>query len=221
MKTITGKWQDGAGQNVSFGILSLKLNQDAVVLATSQIAPRNIAFTLDTTGSIPAATQIWANDELNPAGTFYSLTVMDSGGGVVYGPENFTISGGSPINLNNIIPSGSGGGGGGGGGGGSVNVQDSVQFISTTQAVGFLAATNTLIELTGGGAGITITLPSAVGVSGQTMRLVRIDAAAGAVTVNTTGGQTISGRANWSLTNQWQYAQLESDNANWIVTAFN
>jgi hypothetical protein len=191
LKTITGNWQDPQGVNASFGILSLKLSQDAVVIGTSQIAPRNIAFTLTTLGAIPANTQIWANDELNPIGTFYALTVMDSGGG------------------------------GGGGGGVSVNIQDSVQFISTTQAVGFLSAINTLILATAGGAGITLTLPSAVGVSGQTFRIKMIDTGAGGVTINTTGGQTIDGALTNVLTNRNQIVQLESDNANWrIVAAF-
>jgi hypothetical protein len=219
LKTITGNWQDPQGVNASFGILSLKLSQDAVVIGTSQIAPRNIAFTLTTLGAIPANTQIWANDELNPIGTFYALTVMDSGGGVIYGPEFFSISGASPINLNNIVPVG--GGGGGGGGGVSVNIQDSVQFISTTQAVGFLSAINTLILATAGGAGITLTLPSAVGVSGQTFRIKMIDTGAGGVTINTTGGQTIDGALTNVLTNRNQIVQLESDNTNWrIVAAF-
>jgi hypothetical protein len=218
LKTIVGNWQDPQGVNASFGILSLKLSQDAVVIGTSQIAPRNIAFTLTTLGAIPPTTQIWANDELNPVGTFYALTVMDSGGGVIYGPEFFNISGASPINLNNIVPVG---GGAGGGGGVSVNLQDSVQFISTTQAVGFLSAINTLILATAGAPGITLTLPSAVGVSGQTFRIKMIDTGAGGVTINTTGGQTIDGALTNVLTNRNQIVQLESDNANWrIVAAF-
>lgn len=216
-KVITGTWVDPQNAGIAFGVLSLKLNQDAVVTATSQIAPRIIQITLTSAGAIPANTSIWANDELNPAGTFYQLTVMEVGGGVVYGPEYFTISGASPINLNNIVPTG----GGGGGGGISVNLQDSVQNISTSQAVGFLSATNTLIKATAGAGGITLTAPSAVGVSGQTMRIVMIDTGVGGVTIATTGGQTISGRANWVLSNQWQYVQMESDNVNWIVTAFN
>lgn len=216
MKTITGTWQDGAGVAIAYGTLSLKLNQDAVVTGTSQISPRNIAFTLTNTGAIAASTTIWANDELSPTGTFYALTVMDSGGGVVYGPEYFSIAGASPINLNNLVPVG--GGTGSGGGGISVNLQDSVQFISTTQAVGFLTAINTLILATAGVGGITLTLPSAVGVSGQTMKIVMVDTGAGGVSIVTTGGQTISGRANYVLTNQWQVVDLESTNANWVIT---
>ena len=218
MKTITGTWQDPAGNPIAFGILSLKLSQDAVVVATSQIAPRIIQFTLTSNGAIPANTQIWANDEINPTNTFYALTIMEQGGGVIYGPEFFEIAGASPINLNTLIPLGAGGGGGGGI---SVNFADSVQFLSSNQAIGFLGAFNTLVLATAGAPGITLTLPSAVGVAGQTIRIVMVDTGIGGVTINTTAGQSISGRANYVLTNQWQYVQVESTNVNWVIVANN
>lgn len=217
MKTITGSWQDPSGAAIAYGILSLKLSSDAVVVATSQIAPRNIQFTLDSTGAIPAATQIWANDELNPSSTFYALAILEQGGGVVYGPEYFTIAGASPINLNTLVPAGSGSGGGGI----SVDFADSVQSLSSSQTIGFLGAFNTLVLATAGAPGITLTLPSAVGNSGQTVRLVMVDMGVGGVTINTTGGQTVSGRSNYALTNQWQYVQVESTNVNWVITANN
>lgn len=218
MKTVTGTWQDGQGNLITFGTLWLKLNQDAVVVGTSQIAPRIIVINLNASGAIPAATTIWCNDELTPTGTFYTLSVLEQGGGIVYGPENFTIAGSSPINLNNIVPISSGGGGGGGGGGGSSSSADSVQSISTTQAVGFASAVNTLILATAGVGGITLTLPSAVGVAGQTIRIVMVDTGAGGVSIATTGGQSISGRSNYSLSNQWQVVDLESTNLNWVIT---
>lgn len=216
MKTITGSWQDSLGSSIAFGSLWLKLSQDATVIGTGQIAPRNIVIALNSSGAIPAATQIWCNDEVSPTGTFYTLSVLEQGGGIVWGPENFTISGASPINLNNIVPIGTGGGGGGGGV--AINFQDSVQTISVTQAVGFASAVNTLILATAGVGGITLTLPSAVGVSGQTIKVVMVDTGAGGVTLATTGGQSISGRSNYELSNQWQAVQLESTNGNWVLT---
>jgi len=218
LKTITGTWVSPEGAAIAFGTISLKLNQDAVVVSTSQIAPRIVQFTLTSAGAIPANTQIWCNDEVSPSGTFYALTIMEQGGGVVYGPEYFTIAGSSPIDLTQLVPTGTGGGGGGSS---SVNFADSVQFLSANQTVGFLGAFNTLVEGTSGAGGITLTAISAVGVSGQKMRFVKVDTGAGAMTINTTGGQTISGRSNYALTNQWQYMQMESDNTNWIIVANN
>lgn len=216
MKTITGTWVDPGGNAIAFGIISLKLNQDATVVSTNQIAPRIIQFTLTSAGAIPANTQIWANDEISPNGTFYALTIMEQGGGVIYGPEYFTIAGASPININTLVPTGSGTGGTT-----SINFADSVQFVSANQTLSFLGAFNTLVNATAGAGGITLTLPSAVGLAGQTMRIVMVDTGVGGVNINTTAGQTISGRANYALSNQWQYVQVESNNANWIIVANN
>lgn len=104
---------------------------------------------------------------------------------------------------------------GGGGGGGS---SESVQTASSNSNIGFGGTSNTLIQATAG-AGITLTLPTAIGLSGQIVRVVQVDAGSGGVTLATTGGQTISGRSTYKLTNQWQAVILESSNANWIVTA--
>lgn len=111
-------------------------------------------------------------------------------------------------------------GSGGTGGGGTAPV-DSVQLINSSQTVGFAGATNTLIKATAGVGGITATLISAIGVAGQRIRIFKADAAVGAITVATSGGQTISGAASLTLTNQWQFLQVESDNANWIIIASN
>lgn len=108
-KTITGTWITPTGAAVANGKLYLQLSQDATVASTGQVAPSLITIQLDATGSIPAATTIWANDELSPGGTTYQLTVAENGGGRVYGPEQFSITGSSPINLNSFTPSSSGG----------------------------------------------------------------------------------------------------------------
>lgn len=104
-KTITGTWQDPEGNPVAFGTLNLKLTQDAVVSATSMIAPSIISITLDASGSIPAGTVIYGSDELTPSNLAYVVTVAEKGGGQVYGPEFFIISGTSPINMNSLAPS--------------------------------------------------------------------------------------------------------------------
>lgn len=109
MKTITGQWKFPDGSAAANAILYLQLSQDAVVVGQNQVAPRVLAIALDGTGSIPANTQIFANDELNPEGTVYIVSVIAPGGGKIYGPDLYNIAGASPINLNNSIPATVGG----------------------------------------------------------------------------------------------------------------
>lgn len=103
-KTVTGTWQFPDGSAVANGTLYLQLTQDANVVSTGQIAPRIVQITLDATGSIPAATVVFANDELTPSGTLYQVAVTQQGGGRVYGPELYSITGTSPISLNSFVP---------------------------------------------------------------------------------------------------------------------
>lgn len=104
MKQITGTWLREDGSPASGAILTLKLNQDASS-PSSQIMAALISIVLDSTGSIPANTQVWANDELSPTTTFYHLTVQDGTSGTAY-RERLTITGNSPINLNSLVPTG-------------------------------------------------------------------------------------------------------------------
>lgn len=75
---------------------------------------------------------------------------------------------------------------------------------------------------TGGGGGITRTLPTAVGHAGKEFFIKKIDSGAGPVSIATTSSQTIDGvAAPYVLANQNQYIQVMSDNANWTITANN
>ncbi len=104
MKVITGTWQNTDGTPAAGARVFFDLSQDAVALGIAQIGPNVISFTLDNTGSLPANTRIWFNDELTPSGTIYTVSVILAGGGVIYGPENLSITGASPFNINNAQP---------------------------------------------------------------------------------------------------------------------
>lgn len=104
MKTIQGTWLREDGSPASGATLTLKLSQDASS-PSGQIMAALIAITLDSTGSIPAGTQIWACDELQPSGLFYHATIQDGTSGTAY-RERLVIAGNSPISLNAIVPSG-------------------------------------------------------------------------------------------------------------------
>lgn len=95
---------------------------------------------------------------------------------------------------------------------------------SFATALASVAANTTLgighsVVKTTNAAAITITLPTAVGIAGRQYTIKR--AAAGLVTVATTGGQTIDGAASYSLSLIWRYATVVSDGANWLIVANN
>jgi hypothetical protein len=93
----------------------------------------------------------------------------------------------------------------------------SVGYVS--KAVDYTASiiTDNVIEVTA--TGKTITLPTAVGISGRqyTIKLT----ASGSGTVATTSSQTIDGSSTYSLASQYKYVTVTSNGSNWIVTANN
>ena len=103
-------------------------------------------------------------------------------------------------------------------GGGGV---DTVSSTSTSGSVTLPASTNVLVLATGGSGGITQTLPTAVGLTGQKARIKKVDSGVGTVTIATTSGQTIDGGSTYLLVNQWQYVSLESDGSNWQIVENN
>ena len=104
MKQISGTFLREDGSPAAGATLTLKLSQDASS-PSGQVMAALISLLLDQTGSIPSGTQVWANDELSPATTFYHLTVQDGSSGTAY-RERLTIAGASPINLNSLVPTG-------------------------------------------------------------------------------------------------------------------
>lgn len=67
--------------------------------------------------------------------------------------------------------------------------------------------------------GKTVTLPTAVGVTG-TVYVVKLTAA-GSATVTTTSSQTIDGSTTYSLASQYKYVTVQSDGSNWVVIGNN
>jgi hypothetical protein len=104
VKFITGIWQDARGNLAQWGKLHLKLNQDAVVKNTNQVAPREVSFALTQQGALKSDARVWANDELSPDGTYYTATVTAFGGGLIWGPQWIIISGPDPVNINALLP---------------------------------------------------------------------------------------------------------------------
>lgn len=100
-------------------------------------------------------------------------------------------------------------GSGGGGGGSSV---DNVLAIASPQTLPLSLGQNLLATVVA--AADPVTLPSAVGLTGQVIKLVKTDTGA---TVTVHGG--VAG--DYFLSAQYQYVQFESNNASWFVVANN
>ena len=104
-KTLeNGSFQDAVGTVVNGGTIEFVLSHDAMIIVGGQVAPTRVSATLDSSGDMPSAFTILANDELTPAGTFYLTTVFDSNGARVFGPERWVFSGTSPIDLDTMTP---------------------------------------------------------------------------------------------------------------------
>lgn len=87
----------------------------------------------------------------------------------------------------------------------------------SVSANGNIAATDDVILATGGAGGITLTLPAPGTVTGQPFIIKKVDSAAGFITINPNGAETIDGQTSWQLVNQYQAVELMSDGTNWQV----
>jgi hypothetical protein len=113
----------------------------------------------------------------------------------------------SPTNWQDRVTGGSGGGGGG-----------STTITEVSQTSSFTATANSFYAISGS-SNVTATLPTAVGIAGQTIRIRCVSGYTGLCTITGTSSQTI-GPA--SATSQILYAGesalLQSDGANWVRT---
>ncbi len=67
----------------------------------------------------------------------------------------------------------------------------------------------------------TITLPTAVGATGQTYTIKRMNAGGNDIYVGTTSSQTIDGAANYLLNVQYGFVKVISDGYNWVIIGKN
>lgn len=96
---------------------------------------------------------------------------------------------------------------------------DTVVAKNSTTGITF-TNTNVFVKATGGaGAGITLTLPTAVGMTGQRATVKKIDSGVGTVTIATTSAQTIDGATTFIMSNINSFVTVESDGTNWYVVA--
>lgn len=72
-----------------------------------------------------------------------------------------------------------------------------------------------LVDATSGA--VTVTLPSAIGISGKALQIKKIDSSANAVTINTTGGQLIDLFSTFTLLMPSDYCDVCSSGTNWYT----
>ncbi len=80
-------------------------------------------------------------------------------------------------------------------------------------------ATDEVINCDGTGGAFSITLPTAVGISGTRYTIRKSDGGGNAITIDPAGAETINGSATVALSAQYNYRTIVSDGANWIVLA--
>lgn len=106
-KTVTSSvpFQDPAGNILANGSMTLDLTAPAQILSGGgQVAPTRVSIKFTSSGTIPAATVLWANDQLNPGNTAYLVNIFNSNGLLASGPLIWSITGASPIDLSQETP---------------------------------------------------------------------------------------------------------------------
>lgn len=101
--TVTGNLQDLTGAtNAGYVLFDLINFGDFIprVIGTANIVNRKILVAADSSGAI--STNLWGNDNINPAGTLYYISVLDNTK-VVIQSDTYNLTG-SSANLNSISP---------------------------------------------------------------------------------------------------------------------
>lgn len=102
-------YQDPTGAALAGGLLTLDLSQPATATGSGEVAPLRVDVILNSTGKF-SATNLWANDQLLPAGTTYRLQVYNANGLLVADFGALSIVGASPIDISLLVPVSGGGG---------------------------------------------------------------------------------------------------------------
>jgi hypothetical protein len=100
----------------------------------------------------------------------------------------------------------------------ATNVTGSITTAISTKTTAYTATAsdNTLLG-NATSAAFSITLPTAVGITGKTYTVKKIDSSANAVTVATTSSQTIDGTTTKPLARQYDAIAVQSDGSNWMI----
>lgn len=203
-----------------------------IITGAAQLAPITVSTTAASNGTWSLT--LWGNDQITPINTFYTIAITPAGTYAALWIAEYTILSGSydlstltPIIIlpETYIPRGPQGPAGPTGAAGATGAQGPAGVGSTlivvATSINFAVTPGSIALVTTGAGTITATLPTAVGIVGQNAYIKKVDSGAGQVTVATTSAQTIDGLSTYVLTDQWQYAEVISDGANWQIVSIN
>jgi hypothetical protein len=165
------------------------------------------------TGAVLPVVMPWSREiTISNNGANALLIYPPSGGTIDTAGSSVSLAAGSsatywatsPTNWQDRVTGGSGGGGGGG----------STTITEVSQTASFTAAANSFYAISGS-ANVTATLPTAVGIAGQTIRVRCVSGYTGLCTITGTGGQTIGSQAS-RIIFAGESPLLQSDGSNWI-----
>jgi len=90
--------------------------------------------------------------------------------------------------------------------------------VTTVSASATIATTTDLEKVNAASGNIVITLPSATLTTMQSFIILRTDSSANTLTIQTVSSQTINGGpTSLTLPGQWDFVELVSDSANWLI----
>lgn len=95
-----------------------------------------------------------------------------------------------------------------------ISLQAGISSVSGSFTAG---STSTVILADAAGGSLTVTLPTAAGITGKVFRVKRVNSGANTVTVATTSSQTIDGATTQVLLIQYTSIDVISDGANWSI----
>lgn len=194
------------------GLTSVGTNQATAFLLLAGGYHEFTAVASGTGASLPVITPDSRETTISNNGANALLVYPPSGGTIDTAGSSVSLAAGSsatywatsPTNWQDRVTGGSGGGGG------------SPTITEVSQTASFTATANSFYAISGSSA-VTATLPTAVGIAGQTVRFRCVAGYTGLCTITGTGGQTIGGAATRIICTG-ESPLLQSDGANWVRT---
>ena len=89
--------------------------------------------------------------------------------------------------------------------------------IRTVTASEALSKSDFTVLVNAAGGAVTVGLPAAASVAGQTFHIKKIDASANAVTIDAAGSETIDGAATKATSTQWASYSIQSNGTGWFI----
>lgn len=101
---VGGNFQDALGNPLVGGSITFRLTTDAKATATQVAAPILTSASLDSSGNVSGAVNLWPNDQLTPTNTVYRIKAYTVSGQLAWESENVIPSGAGSFDLGTLTP---------------------------------------------------------------------------------------------------------------------